>query len=728
MRFARFDAATTSAMAGAATIGAQYIAGTAARDALFLAHFEPTALPAMIIGTAIFAVLLVAASSKALANVAPGVYVPAAFAVNALLLVSVWGLHASLPRVAAPLLYLLVSGVGPFLSSGFWLMASERFDPRTAKKRFGQIGSAGTLGGLVGGLVAARISSVAGVWAIVPLLAAVNAICAWQAASWARLPAEPGRSGGTLADLPSRSGVRILTGTEYLRRLSVVVLLATISAAFIDYVFKVQVNASFDSGQRLGSFFALYYAAVSLATFTVQAFASRAILEKLGLSAAMSAAPLTVVAGGAMALINPGLSAIVATRAGDAIFRGSLLRAGYEVFFTPIAPSDKRAVKTVVDVGVDRAGDILAAGVIQLLVWSAVDRQLGVLLGLAVVCSFAVLVLANGLRRGYTAALEQSLRNRAIELELNDVDDRLTRTVLLKTLPHVGSRLSAGSAVGGHETPASVSTGLELHDIRALRSRDANRVRHVLHRDAPLPPPLVRYAIGLLEWDAVAEDAARALRVVADQHVGQLVDALTDPKQPFAVRRRLARVFSACSSQRAADGLLLGLEDLRFEVRVQCGRSLSAVVARNPGIQIDSARVSAIILREVAVSRRVWEGRRLIDGVAEDDRSPLDELVGERASRALAHVFTLLGLILPAEPLRIAYRGLHTSDSGLRGTALEYLEGVLPPDIRDRLWPFLEPGPESRRAGRPLAEVLEDLLRSNQSIRLNLEQLKARGR
>jgi hypothetical protein len=183
-----------------------------------------------------------------------------------------------------------------------------------------------------------------------------------------------------------------------------------------------------------------------------------------------------------------------------------------------------------------------------------------------------------------------------------------------------------------------------------------------------------------------------------------------------------------CSSQRAADGLLLGLEDLRFEVRVQCGRSLSAVVAKNPRIHIDVSRVSALVLREVAVSRRVWEGRRLIDEVSADvdQRSPLDELVDERANRALAHVFTLLGLFLPADPLRIAYRGLHTTDTGLRGTALEYLDSVLPPNIRQRLWPFLESGPKPAFVPRRREEILEELLRSNQSIVFNLERLQAR--
>ena len=87
----------------------------------------------------------------------------------------------------------------------------------------------------------------------------------------------------------------------------------------------------------------------------------------------------------------------------------------------------------------------------------------------------------------------------------------------------------------------------------------------------------------------------------------------------------------------------------------------------------------------------------------------MDGFLKERAGQSLAHVFTLLSLVLPTAPLQIAYRGLLTDDPALRGTALEYLEGVLPRDIRERLWPFLggEPAvatrtPRARRdPGRP---------------------------
>ena len=66
-------------------------------------------------------------------------------------------------------------------------------------------------------------------------------------------------------------------------------------------------------------------------------------------------------------------------------------------------------------------------------------------------------------------------------------------------------------------------------------------------------------------------------------------------------------------------------------------------------------------------------------------------MTSSMGSQSLAQRFVLLSLVvLPATPLQIAYRGLHTTESGSPWyRALRYLEGVLPTDIRNRLWPFL---------------------------------------
>src|SRR5262249_2966636 len=139
-----------------------------------------------------------------------------------------------------------------------------------------------------------------------------------------------------------------------------------------------------------------------------------------------------------------------------------------------------------------------------------------------------------------------------------------------------------------HAPPARVAPlDPDVQDILSLRSRDRARVIEVLSRDEGLTAGLISHAITLLAWDPVAEHALFALRKVAEEHVGQLADALLDPNQDFAVRRRLARVFSVCVSQRAASGLMHGLDDVRFDVRYQSARSLSAILEKNPRIKID---------------------------------------------------------------------------------------------------------------------------------------------
>jgi hypothetical protein len=356
------------------------------------------------------------------------------------------------------------------------------------------------------------------------------------------------------------------------------------------------------------------------------------------------------------------------------------------------------------------------------------------------------------LNRGYVQTLERSLLNRAVEMDLSEAEDNTTRTAMIRSLTMIRTASQTrgrapGASLGGaprgvqtrpddttrsvRATPSTASQDAidtDLVHIMALRSRDKDRVLKVLERDESLKPTLVAHVIPLLAWDPVANEAVNALRRIAEERVGELVDALIDPNQPFAVRRRLARVFAVCVSQRAVDGLLLALEDLRFEVRFQSARSLVAVLEKNPRIHVDAPLVFEVVRREVAVGRPVWEAHRLLHAPEEGDPPLfLDDFVRDRASRSLAHVFTLLSLVLPPEPLRIAFRGLHTDDQNLRGTALEYLEGVLPPAIRDRLWPFLDDSRNVRHhTARSRDEILAELLRSNQSMVMNLEALQAR--
>ena len=136
----------------AAAVTAQFVAGKATRDALFLTSLSFQALPAMLIAASVCSILLVALHARWAAKVAPTTLIQILSAASGALFLFEWVVRFRAPAATATLLFLHTSAMGPLLTSGFWLIATERFEPRTAKRRFGQITGAGTVGGLLGAL------------------------------------------------------------------------------------------------------------------------------------------------------------------------------------------------------------------------------------------------------------------------------------------------------------------------------------------------------------------------------------------------------------------------------------------------------------------------------------------------------------------------------------------------------------------------------------------------
>ena len=79
--------------------------------------------------------------------------------------------------------------------------------------------------------------------------------------------------------------------------------------------------------------------------------------------------------------------------------------------------------------------------------------------------------------------------------------------------------------------------------------------------------------------------------------------------------------------------------------------------------------------------------------------------------RVHEHVFNLLGLALEREPIRITALAVEGDDAYLRGTALEYLETVLPSGIFSLLGPRLArnttPSPKRRDPAAARAQLLD---------------------
>ena len=736
------DAAVTAAMLVAAAMIANHVGGLATRDALFFSNFDITALPVMLIGASLFSIATVVFFSRAMPRLSPQRLVPWGFGISGVFLLAEWGLISVSPRIAAVAFYLHLAVVGAFLISGFWSVINERFDPRTAKKRISRIAGAATVGGLAGGIVAERVAVLLSVSTMLPLLALMHFFCAWRLGVLRPLPGSgsPPADRHPVSDVKS-SGFRIVAQEPYLRSLAVLVLLGTLSAALIDYVFKAHAVATYQQGEELLRFFAIFYMVIGLLTFVLQTSLGRVSLEKLGLAKTVATLPAAVIVGVLGVFFAPGLASASVARASEAVLRSSLFRSGYELFYTPISLRDKRATKSLIDVGFQRLGDALGGGTVRLLLFLGPQLAQSAMLISAGLIAGVGLVVARNLHQGYIGALEKSLLNRGVELDLSEIADKTTRQTMVQTMVSLDLRalgLQGDQSVSSQEPSDSGKEVLKVESeastasldpivqqIVHLRSGKPQQIRATL-AEADLEPPLVPHVVPLLAWDEVCREAIAALRKVAPRITGQLVDVLADPQQDFAIRRRIPRILSFSPSQRAVAGLWTGLKDTRFEVRFQSGRALAHILDNDPEIKLEKEKVFSAVLREVAVGRRVWESHRLLDQLEdEEDLAPLvDDFLRQRSSRSLEHVFTILSLALPKEPLKIAFRGLHTDNRDLKGTALEYLETILPEAIRKSLWPFLE---DDRKASieksQSREEILAELMHSNQSIELNLAEI-----
>ena len=695
------------------------LAAKTTRDSLFLGVFPASALPPAVGAAAVCSIIVALFSAKLVHRFGPYRLIPSVYLLGAALHIGEWMLLTTFPRPVAAFIYMHIMSLGPVMLSGFWALASERFDPREARRRFGQIAAAGTVGSMVGGLMAERVAALTSSADLLILLAVLQTV-----GSLALFRFAPTHSTEKKHEVPSFT--ELISGAPYLMGLAALVMLISMSAAGLDFLFRSSALTQFGKGPGLSRFFAIFYTSTSLATFAVQAGLSRIWLKRFGPGHTVAVLPVAVTAASAVSLLIPGAAAIFFSRGLEVLLRGSLFRSGYELFFTPMPAGERRSAKTVIDIGADRLGEGLAAASIQLLLVFPAEITSRVILTAVAIWAGVASWLAFRLDRAYVAVLEKGLARQTVVIRPEDVEDELTRSIVMKSMTMVGVQSGPHATEADSLPPGDVA----LRRLVELRSKDPLRARAALHAIDLRDPVLVPQVIELLGRDETARAAHDALSRAADNIAGQLADRLADPMENEKVRRRIPRVLASSKSPLAWQGLFRQLRDERFEIRQRCARGLEKMLEHNPGYRPEPAEVFEIVGNELSANRKALSKRSAAASVgpaAEDaDFLLVDGVLRERADQVMTYVSTLLGLVLPQQSVRLAFRALHTEDAKLRGVALEYLDSVLPKGLREQLATQIE-GPVARPAKRGAApeEALSHLMEESPSIIARLEDLRA---
>jgi AAA family ATP:ADP antiporter len=191
----------------------------------------------------------------------------------------------------------------------------------------------------------------------------------------------------------------------------------------------------------------------------------------------------------------------------------------------------------------------------------------------------------------------------------------------------------------------------------------------------------------------VVDDAITAIAALGDDAVPLLEAALVDPSLPLEARREIPTVLVQIGSYAAHRALLSGLLDADAPLRHRVISSLNKLKGRQPDLELDATTIELLLAAEIAGHYRSYQ---LL--VQLGDSGPVVSALRHSMEQELERIFRLIGLLAKRAAVHDAYIGVRSTDSLVRANALEYLEIVLKPELREVLLPLIDP--QVTEAGR----------------------------
>lgn len=221
-------------------------------------------------------------------------------------------------------------------------------------------------------------------------------------------------------------------------------------------------------------------------------------------------------------------------------------------------------------------------------------------------------------------------------------------------------------------------------DAETVVARQAIRSAALVKGDT-----LVPVLIAALARADVGDDAAEALARHGDAVVPAIAARLNDPLTPIDIRRELPQVLVRIASADAERVLMDGLLHPDVSVRHNIVISLNKLHAVHPRIRFYPGIVETALAAEIAGHYRSYQVLGPLRAQLKDDDAILQAL-HHTMEQELERIFRLMKLLFPGIALHDAYVGVRSANPLVRANALEFLENVLKPELRQVLLPLLD--------------------------------------
>ena len=282
--------------------------------------------------------------------------------------------------------FLWVAVFNVFSVSVFWSFMADVFDSFEARKYYGYIGAAGTVGAFTGPILTRVLAEKVGLANLMLVSAgflSMCVLCIWRLRRWAvQRERKVGRDNESAMGGDILAGLKLIAKEPLLRWLAAMVFLGVGVGALLYNQQAEIARASFATAEARTAYYAGIDIAVNVITLVVQVFVTRWLLSRWGLAPVILIPMAALLVGFAVLAASPlpmvVATVLVVTRSNEF----SLMKPGRETIYTRVDRQWRYKAGAAIDTVFHRGGEISFAWVYKAL--SAFGSQVVFGVGLAV--------------------------------------------------------------------------------------------------------------------------------------------------------------------------------------------------------------------------------------------------------------------------------------------------------------------------------------------------------